>query len=164
MLGQMGPLSGLCGNRLVGVVGLAVREEVVDDHADNRKEEHDESPDDLVGHGAVRLEDLNCSTDESARLWQSDGSISRVGKTTRLETSEGYLLHAMMSRTRTMNPTMPPPVPACHGSAFCTVRGAASASMNMESWRSRESTMLNMFAVLKLALNMSGSSAECKGV
>jgi hypothetical protein len=38
----------LCGNRLVGVVGLAVGEEVVDDHADNREEEDDEGPDNLA--------------------------------------------------------------------------------------------------------------------
>jgi hypothetical protein len=44
---------------LVGVVGLAVREEVVDDHADDGEEEDDESPDDLVRDGAVRLEDLD---------------------------------------------------------------------------------------------------------
>lgn len=46
-----------------------------------------------------------------------------------------------------MNPTMPPPVPACHGSAPCAVMGAASAIMNMESWRSRERTKLNMMPV-----------------
>lgn len=62
----MGSQEGLGGNGLVGVVGMAVREEVVDEHADNREEEYDESPDDLVGHGAVGLEDLNCRTDESA--------------------------------------------------------------------------------------------------
>lgn len=38
----------LCGNGLVGVVGLAVGEEVVDDHADNREEEDDEGPDNLA--------------------------------------------------------------------------------------------------------------------
>jgi hypothetical protein len=48
---------------LVGVVGLAVREEVVDDHADDGEEEDDESPDDLVRDGAVRLEDLDPSND-----------------------------------------------------------------------------------------------------
>jgi hypothetical protein len=44
---------------LVGVVSLAVGEQVVDEHADNGEEEDDESPKDLVGHGAVGLEDLN---------------------------------------------------------------------------------------------------------
>jgi hypothetical protein len=41
-------------------VRLAVREKVVNQHADNRKQEHDKRPEDLVGDGAVRLEDLNC--------------------------------------------------------------------------------------------------------
>jgi hypothetical protein len=40
---------------VLGTVG----EEVVDDHADDREKEDDESPDDLVCWGAVRLEDLN---------------------------------------------------------------------------------------------------------
>jgi hypothetical protein len=38
---------------LVGVVSLAVGEQVVDEHADNGEEEDDESPEDLVGHRAV---------------------------------------------------------------------------------------------------------------
>ena len=49
----------LCGNRLVGVVGLTVREEVVDDHADDGEEEDNKSPDDFVGDRAVALEDFN---------------------------------------------------------------------------------------------------------
>lgn len=55
----------LVANGLVGVVSLAVAEEIVDDHAANREDENDERPDDLVGGGAVRLEDLDCSTDTS---------------------------------------------------------------------------------------------------
>jgi hypothetical protein len=42
-------------------VGLAVREEVVDNHADDGEEEYDEGPEDLVRYGALRLEDLNCN-------------------------------------------------------------------------------------------------------
>ena len=38
----------LCGDRLVGVVGLAVGEEVVDDHADDREKEDDKGPDNLA--------------------------------------------------------------------------------------------------------------------
>jgi hypothetical protein len=53
----------------------------------------------------------------------------------------------MMSRTRTMNPIIPPPVPACHGFADWTVIGAASTRRNMESWRRAESTRLNILAV-----------------
>lgn len=43
----------LCADRLVGVVGLAVGEEVVDNHANDREEEDDEGPDDLAGNRAV---------------------------------------------------------------------------------------------------------------
>jgi hypothetical protein len=56
----------LCWNGLVGVVGVAVGEEVVDDHADDGEEEDDECPEHLVRDGAVGLEDLDCSTCE---LW-----------------------------------------------------------------------------------------------
>jgi hypothetical protein len=49
----------LSSDRLVCVVCLAVREEVVDNHADNREEENNEGPDDLARDGAVRLEDLD---------------------------------------------------------------------------------------------------------
>lgn len=52
-----------------------------------------------------------------------------------------------MSKTRTINPTIPPPVPACHGSADCAVMGAASASMNSESWRRRDRAKWNILAV-----------------
>ena len=38
----------LCGDRLVGVVSLAVGEEVVDDHADDREKEDDKGPDNLA--------------------------------------------------------------------------------------------------------------------
>ena len=54
----------------------------------------------------------------------------------------------MMSRTRTMNPMIPPPVPACHGFADCAVMGAASAIMNIESWRRSEMIKFIILAVL----------------
>jgi hypothetical protein len=47
-----------------------------------------------------------------------------------------------------MNPMIPPPVPACHGLADCAVMGAASASMNMESCKSRERTKFIMMAMM----------------
>lgn len=65
-LREVGFREGLGGNGLVSVVGMAVGEEVIDEHADDGKEEYDESPDDLVGYGAVGLEDLNCRTVGSA--------------------------------------------------------------------------------------------------
>jgi hypothetical protein len=46
----------------VSHVRLAVREEVVDDHSDNGEEEDNETPEDLVGEGAVRLKDLDCGS------------------------------------------------------------------------------------------------------
>ena len=124
-------------------MGLAVGEEVVDEHADHREQEDDESPENLVGDGAVRLEDLNCGTNTSARAHENSFHRERLG------TKKAYvLLQAMMSRTRTMNPTMPPPVPACHGFADWAEIGAASASMKKESCRRAERTRLNILAVI----------------
>lgn len=51
----------LCWNGLIGVVGLAVREEVVDEHTDDGEEEDDQGPKHLVGDGTVGLEDLDYS-------------------------------------------------------------------------------------------------------
>jgi hypothetical protein len=42
------------------VVGGAVREEPVDDHANNGEEEDDEAPRELVQRRTVGLEDLDC--------------------------------------------------------------------------------------------------------
>jgi hypothetical protein len=39
-----------------------VREEVVDEHSDDREEEDEQAPEDFVGYGAVGLEDLDCIT------------------------------------------------------------------------------------------------------
>jgi hypothetical protein len=39
---------------------LAVGEEVVDEHADNREEEDKQAPEDLVWYRAVGLENLDC--------------------------------------------------------------------------------------------------------
>jgi hypothetical protein len=43
------------GQRLIGIVGVAVGEQVVDDHADNREEEDDEGPQELGQRRTVRL-------------------------------------------------------------------------------------------------------------
>lgn len=53
------------GNRFVASaphVSLAVGEQVVDNHSNNGEEEDDETPEDLVGNGAVGLKDLDCRT------------------------------------------------------------------------------------------------------
>ena len=47
-------------------MGLAVGEEIVDDHADDGEEEDYEGPNDLAGDRAVRLEDLNWGTHVSS--------------------------------------------------------------------------------------------------
>lgn len=53
-------------------MSLAVGEQVVDNHSDNGEEEDDETPEDLVGNGAVRLKDLDCaklSVIDESRSW-----------------------------------------------------------------------------------------------
>jgi len=47
-------------------VGLAIREEIIDNHADNGKEEDDKRPKHLVGNRAIRLENLDCNANMSA--------------------------------------------------------------------------------------------------
>jgi hypothetical protein len=51
--------------------------------------------------------------------------------------------HAIMSSTRTMNPTIPPPVGPCQFADW-VVMGAASTARAMESWRRAASTSWNM--------------------
>lgn len=51
-------------NRLVSIVSRAVREEVVYDHSDDRKQEHNQAPDDLFYNRAVGLDNLNCCANE----------------------------------------------------------------------------------------------------
>lgn len=43
------------GQRLIGIVGVAVGEQVVDDHADNREEEDDKGPQELGQRRTVRF-------------------------------------------------------------------------------------------------------------
>ena len=47
-------------------VSRSVRKEPVDDQAADGEEEDEQAPEDLVQHGAVRLEDLDCRADASA--------------------------------------------------------------------------------------------------
>lgn len=90
----------LIADRLVRVVSLAVRKEIVDDHADHREEEDDESPDHLVGDGAVRLEDLDWSTNTSA--WVREWHALTAARQQSEQVEERHLLQAMISRTRTI--------------------------------------------------------------
>lgn len=40
---------------------LSVREQEVDDHADDGEQEDDETPDELIGDGPVRFQNFDCS-------------------------------------------------------------------------------------------------------
>jgi hypothetical protein len=113
-------------------VGLAVREKPVDDHADNGEDEDDETPEELVGGRAVRLQDLDCGTRiELAFVPALTGRVTKEGEDDALKT--------MMSRTRTTNPMMPPPVPYCQASVVVAetspARGAAKAKVARQSWK-----------------------------
>lgn len=59
--GQRTPPVHLRGNSLVArsVMLCAIREEIVNDHADDWEKEDDEAPDDLVQRRTVRLDDLD---------------------------------------------------------------------------------------------------------
>jgi hypothetical protein len=80
----------------VAHVRLAVGEEVVDDHSDDGEEEDNETPENLVRHGAVRLENLDCTFVSTIK------NIREIWK---------YVLQTRISRTKTMKPIIPPPVP-----------------------------------------------------
>ena len=55
------------------------------------------------------------------------------------------LLHTMISRIKTMNPRIPPPVPYCcegfmpRTCAFSVATGAAAASAAKQNWKRRDS-------------------------
>ena len=55
-------------------MGLAVAEEVVDEHADDGEEEDNECPDELVGDRTVRLEDLNPGNDVKSQDNETDNT------------------------------------------------------------------------------------------
>lgn len=104
-----------CGIRCLGqgFVGAAaavvlgtVGEEEVDDEADDGEDKDAEAPEQLGDGRAVGLEDLDC--------WRGEGLVSRrAGQTLRDLVGCVDLLKTMMSRTSTMKPMIPPPVPYC---------------------------------------------------
>lgn len=115
---------------------LAVREQPVDDHADDGEDEDDETPKELVGGRAVRLEDFDCD--------ETSVSIAHKQKEDR-----DCVLQTRISRTRTMKPMIPPPVPYCHGLAPVastppSARGAPKASEASQSWRKEMMVAENM--------------------
>jgi hypothetical protein len=64
------------------------------------------------------------------------------------------LLHTRMSRTRTMKPTMPPPVPYCVAFEFSVVKssaiGAAEQRAARQSWRKRENMVVGLLGFVVL--------------
>lgn len=125
------------------VVGRAVREDEVDDHADNRKEEDDETPEELLAGRAVGLEDFDCSRNGHVSNWRLTELLWSGARI-----KERNVLKTMMSRIRTMKPTIPPPVPYCMGVPVVVIvssaRGAAKVRAARQSWRNRENIALAM--------------------
>lgn len=128
-----------------GVVRSTVGEEIVEEHADKREDEDDETPEDLVDRGAVGLDDLNC------------GSVNRCPLTPYVGL---YIPHAIMSNTRTMNPRIPPPVGPCQLAPWA-VTGAASTRRPSESWRRAASTNWNIVTLREKYLGFRGESEGC---
>lgn len=77
-------------------VRFAVGEEEVDDCAKDREDEDEQRPKQLVRNGSVGLEHFDCRDSQSCK-----GYLER------------YILMIIMSRTRTMKPSTPPPAPYC---------------------------------------------------
>lgn len=87
---------------MLGTVG----EEEVDDEADDGEHEDAEAPEQLGDRRAVGLEDLDC-------VWGGGLVSRRAGQTLCDLVGCVDLLKTMMSRTSTMKPMIPPPVPYC---------------------------------------------------
>ena len=60
-------------------MGLAVGEEIVDDHSDNGEQKDDEGPENLVRDGTVGLEDFDCSRHVSLTLEEIHASQRDMG-------------------------------------------------------------------------------------
>lgn len=112
---------------------LSVGEDEVDSHADDGEEEYHETPDQLVHGRTVGFQNLDYSTIVSHHI------VIAIFKQGGWGENE---LKTMMSRTRTMNPMIPPPVPYCQGVALVTVivssaMGAAATRAARQSWKKR---------------------------
>lgn len=55
----LSPVWHLCRDGLIGVMSLAVAEQIVDNHAADGEDEDHERPNDLAGDGTVGLENLD---------------------------------------------------------------------------------------------------------
>lgn len=59
------------------VVCLAVGEQPIDDNADNREEEDQHTPEDLVGNWAIGFEDLDCGLRVSVQALMAEWGTGR---------------------------------------------------------------------------------------
>ena len=140
----------------------AVREEVVNDHSTDREDKHQHTPEELGEDFAIRLEHFDYKSNyisiminqaqnvirplarEVAQLLKGcDGAKEKAGK------EGGNVLKIMISRIKTMNPMIPPPVPYFHAFS-CTASvdiGAASAEAARRR-KLRAAWKVYIFAVL----------------
>ena len=119
-------------------MSLAIRKKPVDEDAAEGEDEDEQAPEDLVEGWAVGLEDLDCVKTLCQRHVLHRGVEQGVG--------EEHILQTMMSRTRTMKPKIPPPVPQFWaGLKVDVLMGAAKATEAMRSWRKRHSILTDCF-------------------
>ena len=89
----------------VAHVRLAVGEEVVDDHSDDGEEEDDETPEDLVRDGAVRLKDLDPDKNIEDQNDETDNSTTS-SVVPRLSASDGNLVSDGSSKGKRSKPEL----------------------------------------------------------
>lgn len=103
-----------------------VREKPIENDANNREQEDQQTPEHLMRYWAVGSNYFDCC--ELVRGFQFIFLL--------VERRRKGLPITMTSRMNTMNPTIPPPVPYCHASPWpSTVIGAAMARDAIARWR-----------------------------
>ena len=117
---------------------LAVREEVVDQHADDGEQEDEEGPEDFVRDGAVGLDDLDYTT-----LLATHPTISGREEREDMEDEDVDVPQAMMSRIKTTKPITPPPMPPPTFPPWAETGAAETRA----SWRRRVRNSWSMLAV-----------------
>lgn len=105
-----------------------VRKQVVDDQTADGEEEDEQRPEELVQGRARRLDHLDCFVCQLLSFLR-EGEGGRVPNT-------------IMSRTKTISPRMPPPVPYCHElpavEAVTSPVGRADAKVARRRWERRK--------------------------
>ena len=136
--------AGCLNNRLVrSTASSSTAEEEVDDQANDWEEEDEETPEELVERWATRLQDFDCEVRELAFVFVFAGDEAR-----------GYIigdvLKAITSRTRTISPTIPPPLPYFQALPCEAVVSVSSAmtSEKRESWRRMVRAWLNILQTM----------------